>query len=49
LLPADFSAVKKRLDILGLDATPDMMIQELKTEVEVKQGGVRKSIGFIAS
>jgi len=32
---------------LGLDATPAVMIKELKTEVEVKQGGVSKPIGFI--
>jgi len=49
LAPGDFAAVKKRLDILGLDATPAVMIQELKTEAEVKQGGVSKPIGFIAS
>jgi len=36
LAPGDFSAVKKRLDILGMDATPGVMVQELKTAVEVK-------------
>jgi len=49
LAPGGFAAVKKRLDILGLDATPKVMIQELKTEVKVKQGGLSKPIGFIAS
>jgi len=28
---------------------PAVMIKELKTEVEVKQGGVSKPIGFIGS
>ena len=49
LAPGDFAAVKKRLTILGLDATPDVMITELQAEVEVKQGNVSKSIGFIGS
>jgi len=49
LAPGDFAAVKKRLDLMGLDAAPEVMIQELKTEVKVKQGWVRKPIGFIAS
>jgi len=49
LAPGDFAAEKKRLDILGLDATPAVMIHELKTEVEVKLGGVSKPIGFISS
>jgi len=49
LAPGDFAAVKKRLDILGLDATPAVMIQELKTEAEVKQGGISKPIGFVSS
>jgi len=39
----------KRLDILGMDATPAVIIQELKTEVEVKQGGVSKPISIIGS
>jgi len=38
LAPGDFAAVKKRLAILGLDAAPEVMIQELKMEVKVKQG-----------
>ncbi len=49
LAPGDFAAVKKRLDILGLDTTPAVMIRELKTEVEVKQGEISKHIGFIGS
>jgi len=49
LVPGDFAAVKKRLNILGLDATPDVMIQELKTEVEVKRGSASNPIGFIGS
>jgi len=49
LAPGDFAAVKKRLDILGLAATPEVMIRELKREVDVKQGSVSKTIGFIGS
>jgi len=47
LAPGDFAVVKKRLDILGLEATPDVMIQELQTEIIVKGGASSKSIGFI--
>ena len=47
LAPGDFSAVKKLLDILGLDATPDIMISELNTELLVKEGRTSNSIGFI--
>jgi len=49
LAPGDFAAVNKRMNILGLDATPAVMIEELRNEVEVKQGGVSKPIGFIGS
>jgi len=47
LAPGDFSAVKKRLEILGLEATPDVMIQELHTEVLVKHDTASMPIGFI--
>ena len=47
LAPGDFAAVKKRLDILGLDATPDVMIRELREEVAVKCGSQSNSIGFV--
>jgi len=47
LVPGDFAAVKKRLDILGLDATPEVMIRELKAEVSVKESGPSNPIGFL--
>jgi len=47
LAPGDFAAVKKRLDILGLQAAPDVMIRELQTEVQVKHDEMSKPIGFI--
>jgi len=47
LAPGDFAAVKKRLEILGMEATPDMMIRELQTEVQVKHDAVSKPIGFL--
>jgi len=47
LAPGDFAAVKKRLEILGLEATPDVMIQELHAEVLVKHDMVSKPIGFL--
>jgi len=47
LAPGDFAAVKKRLTMLGLEATPGIMLRELKAEVQFKQGGGSKAIGFI--
>jgi len=47
LAPGDFAAVKKRLEILGLKATPDVMIKELRAEVQVKYGAVSGPIGFL--
>jgi len=47
LAPGDFSAVKKRLDMLGLEATPVVMIHELKQELSVKNTGASSHIGFI--
>ncbi len=49
LAPGDFAAVKKRLDILGLEAKPNVMIQELHAEVLVNHDSVSKPIGFISS
>jgi len=46
LAPGDFSAVKKRLDILGMKGTADVMIQELKEEVVVKHEDISNPIGF---
>jgi len=46
LAPGDFSAVKKRLDILGMEATSDVMIQALKDEVLVKEEKISNPIGF---
>jgi len=46
LAPGDFSAVKKRLDILAIEATPEVITQELKKEVAIKQGKVSHPIGF---
>jgi len=43
----DFAAVKKRLDILGLDATPSVLIEELKVEVGVKEHHLSGPIGFL--
>ncbi len=45
LAPGDFAAVKKRLDILGQEPTPEVMIHELQNEVAVK--GDRGAIGFL--
>jgi len=47
LAPGDFAAVKKRLDILGLESTPEVMIRELKAEVSVKESGPSNPIGFL--
>ncbi|WP_161984362.1 AAA family ATPase [Mariprofundus erugo] len=48
LAPGDFSAVKKRLDILGLEASPEVMINGLKEEVAVKGPSTSASrIGFL--
>jgi len=47
LAPGDFAAVKKRLDILGLDATPEVMIRELKAEASVKESCPSNPIGFL--
>jgi len=47
LAPGDFAAVKKRLDILGLDATPEVMIRELKAETSVKENCPSNPIGFL--
>ncbi|MDX8397536.1 MAG: hypothetical protein R8K49_04365 [Mariprofundaceae bacterium] len=47
LAPGDFSAVKKRLDILGLEATPSILIQDLKVEVNIKEHQLSKPIGFL--
>jgi len=44
----DVSAVKKRMDILGMKATVSVMIQELKEEVNVKNINVSNPIGFVA-
>jgi len=48
LAPGDFSAVKKRINILGMEATPDVMIRELQEEVSVKNINVSNPIGFVA-
>ncbi len=48
LTPGDFSAVKKRLEILGLDARPEVLIRELRDELTVKDGRKRTQIGFIS-
>jgi SpoVK/Ycf46/Vps4 family AAA+-type ATPase len=47
IAPGDFSAVKKRLEILGLDATPEILVRELHVETAVKEGGTHNQIGFI--
>jgi SpoVK/Ycf46/Vps4 family AAA+-type ATPase len=47
LAPGDFSAVKKRLDILGMKGTADVMIQELKEEVLIKSDHHTSNFGFI--
>jgi len=47
LAPGDFAAVKKRLEILGLVATPEVMIKELKAEVAVKSRRLSNPIGFL--
>jgi len=46
LAPGDFAAVKKRLSILGLDATPNAIIEGLRADVAVK-GVSSSSIGFV--
>jgi len=47
LAPGDFSAVQKRLSILGLDATAETMIRELRAEVVVKCGTEAVKMGFL--
>jgi len=47
LAPGDFAAVKNRLDILGMKATPEVMIKELKAEVAVKSRWLSNPIGFL--
>jgi SpoVK/Ycf46/Vps4 family AAA+-type ATPase len=49
LTPGDFAAVKKRLEILGLDATPEVLVRELHDELAVKDGGTRNPIGFLSN
>jgi len=49
LAPGDFAAVKKRLEILGLDATPEILVRELHVETALKKGGARNQIGFISN
>ena len=46
LAPGDFSAVKKRLRLLGVASTAEMMIRELKEEVRVKNLDTSNPIGF---
>ncbi|MDX8405719.1 MAG: ATP-binding protein, partial [Mariprofundus sp.] len=48
LAPGDFAAVKKRLGILGMEATPNVMIQELQQEALIKQVGRSNPIGFLS-
>jgi len=47
LAPGDFSAVKKRLELLGQEATPHNLIQELKVEVAIKEHQLSNPIGFL--
>jgi len=49
LAPGDFAAVKKRLDILSLEATARTLIRELSEEMELKEEGKEKAFGFVAS
>jgi len=46
LAPGDYSAVKSRIDILGLQSTADVWIAELGDEVKVKSVGSALKIGF---
>jgi len=48
LAPGDFAAVKKRLAILGHDATADALIAGLKEECAIKDDQPRAGIGFMA-
>jgi len=48
LAPGDFAAVKKRLAILGRDATADALIAGLKEECAIKDDQPGAGIGFIA-
>ncbi|WP_038250960.1 ATP-binding protein [Ghiorsea bivora] len=47
LAPGDFSAVKKRLNILDLDASAKNWVAELKEEVTTKEPHAQKPIGFM--
>jgi len=47
LAPGDFSAVKKRLDILGIKATAQAFSGGLHEEVSIKEGSEKRSIGFL--
>jgi len=48
LTPGDFSAVKRKLSVMGEMDNVDLFIQELKSEVGFKNEGSQRSIGFTA-
>ncbi len=48
LAPGDFAAVKKRLAILGQDATAEALIAGLKEECHCKQDDSPNTIGFLS-
>jgi len=47
LAPGDFSAVNKRLGILGVDPTSEIMLRELKLEADIKGNKSSGPIGFL--
>jgi len=48
LTPGDFSAVKRKLTVMGELDNVELFIQELKTEVGFKNEDSHRSIGFAA-
>lgn len=46
LTPGDFSVASRQFDVMGVDATPGELFQQLQQECKVKGGGAGK-IGFV--
>jgi len=48
LAPGDFSAVKKRMDILAIKPSADVLVRELSEEISVKADRSSQHIGFLS-
>jgi SpoVK/Ycf46/Vps4 family AAA+-type ATPase len=50
LVPGDFAAVRRQVDILGVDFEPDEFLAQLESEHRVKPDvRTRRSVGFVAN